>query len=211
MGYLPHSSATTYAKSNGIISFNANTYNVPMISDLSILGTVVMPYDNVGAGFQMTGRSVANNNYNPTQAGDCAQTPSPLISAVDNWPGNNIGLPATNGLLLTVAPRNYNEPSTCLGVGPVLPYQFDFGITLGDALHLPKEGALVEMSMTRQAGGEVIEKAISDFPSIFPFAQVLHSHTGARMVQRSSPSPRGRPMMCARGLTRRIITKLENW
>ena len=165
--------AQTYSKNNGIISFNANVHGVPMISDLSVLGTVLVPYDTVGAGFQMTGRSALGNAYNPTQAGDCTQTPSRLDAAIDNWGGNNIGLPATNGLQLQVTPRNYNEPSTCLGVGNLLPYNFAFGATLGDGTILPREAMLLEMSITRLAGSEVLEKAQSELPSIFQFAQVL--------------------------------------
>lgn len=56
--------AQTYTKNNGVISYDANMYGVPMISRLRILGTQVMPYDNAGAGFQMTGRSAAGNPRN---------------------------------------------------------------------------------------------------------------------------------------------------
>jgi hypothetical protein len=164
---------TTYSKNNGIISYTANASSVPMISTLSVLGTLLLPYDNVGAGFQMTGRSAAGNAYNPTQAGDCTQTPSQVLAIDPNWGGNPIGLPAANGLLFTVTPRNYNEPSSCLGVGALLPYTFEFGATLGDAVHLPKEGMLLEMALTRQSGSQAIDKDISEFPVMFLLTQVL--------------------------------------
>ena len=39
----PAALAVTYSKNNGVISYTANAYNVPMISTLSVLGTLLMP------------------------------------------------------------------------------------------------------------------------------------------------------------------------
>jgi hypothetical protein len=174
------SEAQVYRKSNGIISYDANAYGIPMISNLSILGTRVMPYDNAGAGFQMTGRSAAGNAYNPTQAGDCTQKPSQVISIVDNWAGSGTNINPSNSLLFSVAPRNYNEPVTCQGTGAVLPFSFEFGATLGDGATLPKEGMLLDMYYTRWSGAEVLDKAQSEAPSIFPHLETLpHAYWSA--------------------------------
>lgn len=167
-------SAQTYTKNNGVISFDANMYGVPMISRLRILGTEVMPYDNAGAGFQMTGRSSAGNLYNPTQAGDCAQNPSTIIGVVNNWTGADVGVPASHSLLFSVAPRNYNEPVwTCAGPGPVLPYEFEFGVSLGDGVTIPREAMVLDMTYTRWAGSEPLDKAQSEAPALFPHLNVF--------------------------------------
>ena len=144
-----------------------------MISNLYILGTRVMPFDNAGAGFQMTGRSAQGNAYNPTQAGDCAQYASQTIFVDASWSGSNLGIPSSNGLLFSVAPRNYNEPVTCLGQGPILPFNFEFGATLGDGITLPKEIMVVDMYYTRWSGSEIIQKDISEAPTIFPFLHIF--------------------------------------
>lgn len=167
-------SAQTYTKNNGIISYDANMYGIPMISRLRILGTQVMPYDNAGAGFQMTGRSAAGNAYNPTQAGDCTQTPSTVIGIVNNWAGAGVGVPASNSLLLSVAPRNYNEPTwTCAGPGPVLPYEFQFGASLGDGVTIPREAMVLDMTYTRWTGSEPLDKAQSEAPALFPHLSIF--------------------------------------
>lgn len=172
--YASRIAAQVITKDNGVISFTANERGVPMISTLSVLGTQVMPYDNAGAGFQMTGRSSLDDAYNPTQAGDCLQNSSPVVAFNSNWGGNGIGLPAANGVYFTVQPRNYNEPSTgCAGIGPVLPYQFEFGATLGDGAALAREGMLLEMTITRFSGSQEVVKPNSEFPVIYLKTQVL--------------------------------------
>jgi hypothetical protein len=45
-----NANAVTYTKNNAIISYTANENNIPMISTLSVLGTQLIPYDNVGSG-----------------------------------------------------------------------------------------------------------------------------------------------------------------
>jgi len=165
--------STTISKNNGVILVNSNVFNVPMISAISVLGTPLLQYDNPGAGLQMTARSSAGNAYNPTQAGDCAGNPSTLLSSDSNWTGSGTGLPAANGVLLSVAPRNYNEPSSCLGAGAVLPFQFDFGMTQGDGVVLPKEGMYLDMTYTRLPGADAIDKGQSEMPAAFPLADVL--------------------------------------
>jgi len=167
-------SAQTYTKNNGIISYDANRYGIPMISRLRILGTQVMPYDNVGAGLQMTGRSTAGNVYNPTQAGDCAQNPSIVIGILNNWTGAGVGVPASNSLLFSVAPRNYNEPEwTCSGSGAVLPYEFQFGATLGDGVVIPRQAMVLDMTYTRWDDSEPLDKAQSEAPAIFPHLNIF--------------------------------------
>lgn len=148
----PAALAVTYSKNNGVISYTANANNVPMISTLSVLGTLLMPYDNVGAGYQMTGRS-SSTFYNPTQAGDCLQNASQTLAIDPNWPGNGIGIPSSNGFEFTVTPRNYQTGPTCTG-GPLLPFTFEFAATLGDLTHIPKEAMLLEMAMTRLSGAD---------------------------------------------------------
>jgi len=167
-------SAQTYTKNNGIISYDANMYDIPMVSRLRILGTQVMPYDNAGAGLQMTGRSAAGNAYNPTQAGDCTQSPPIVIGIFNNWTGAGIGVPASNSLLFSVAPRNYNEPEwTCSGPGPVLPYEFQFGATLGDGVVIPRQVMVLDMTYTRWDGSEPLDKAQSEAPALFPHLNIF--------------------------------------
>lgn len=166
--------ATNTWQNNGIISMNINQYNVPMISNLAVLGTTVMAYDNVGAGFQMDSRSAQGNAYNPTQAGDCAQNPSKLLALNTSWGGNGIGIPTSYGFQFRVQPRNYNQPgSTCPGSGALLPYEFDFGATLGDVAHFPKQGMIIDMTVTRLPNSQTLEKGISDFPAFFPLVNVF--------------------------------------
>jgi len=166
---------TTYnAHNNGIISFTADTNGFPMITELAVLGTVLVPFDNVGAGFQMTGRSTLGNAYNPTQAGDCTATPSTLISETTPWnDGANLNLPSSAGFLFTVQPRNYNQPSACAGTGALLPYIFTFGATLGDGVHLPPQVMVIDMSITQQPGSQNLQLAESELPSIYPLASLL--------------------------------------
>jgi len=166
--------AQTYTKNNGIISYDANMYDIPMISRLRILGTQVMPYDNAGAGLQMTGRSAAGNAYNPTQAGDCTQSPSIVIGIFNNWTGAGIGVPASNSLLFSVVPRNYNEPGwTCSGPGFVLPYEFQFGVTLGDGMVIPRQAMVLDMTYTRWDDSEPLDKAQSEAPALFPHLNIF--------------------------------------
>ena len=163
----------TYYKSNGIYSYSANQFGYPMISNLYVGGTLVMPFDNAGAGFQMTSRSSSGNAYNPTQAGDCAQNPSQIVAINPNWTGSGLGISPSNGLLFSVVPRNYNEPTTCLGAGSILPYSFEFGATMGDGIVLPKEVMVIDMYYQRWTGAQSIEKGISEAPTIFPSLSIF--------------------------------------
>ncbi|HWT40316.1 MAG TPA: hypothetical protein VN081_03560 [Dongiaceae bacterium] len=146
-----------------------------MITTLSILGTQVMPFDNVGAGFQMAARSTAGNAYNPTQAGDCNNVASPLNNETIPWSPSDLNLPSANGILFDVTPRNYDGGSTtaCLTSQVPLPYTFTFGATLGDGIQIAKQGMIVDMSITRQAGSQPLELNISELPSIYPLASIF--------------------------------------
>lgn len=168
-------------QNNGIISMNINEYGFPMISNLSVLGNGVMLFDNAGAGLQMDARSSLGNAYNPTQAGDCAQNPSKLLALDTSWGGNGAGIPASYGIQWTVQPRNYNEPSTCLGAGALLPYEFDFAATLGDGVHLPKEGMIIDMFVTRLSGSQTLSRPNSElafFPLTYYFSLAYWSPDG---------------------------------
>lgn len=173
LAITPIAEAQTYTKTNGIISFDANMYNYPMISRLRIMQTEVMPYDNPGAGFQMTGRSSAGNIYNPTQAGDCTGNPSDVIAISNNWNEPSLPITNTNSMLFSVVPRNYNEPVwDCAGPGHILPYEFNFGISLGDGVTIPREIAVLDMKYTRWDGSEPIDKAQSEAPALFPHLKI---------------------------------------
>lgn len=167
-GGSPPPQNNTWAN-NGIISMNIDENGFPMISNLSVLGNGVMYFDNAGAGLQMDARSSLGNAYNPTQAGDCAQNPSKLLGLNTAWGGNGIGIPASYGIQWRVQPRNYNQPgATCPGAGALLPYEFDFAATLGDGVHLPQQGMIIDMSITPQTGSQPLERGISELPAFFP-------------------------------------------
>lgn len=158
---------------NGIISISANTNGYPTVTNVSVLGTTIVPFDNPGANFQMAARSAAGNAYNPTLAGDCAGNASQLISANAAWSGPGLGLPISSGFQLNVKPRNYNEPTTCLGTGALLPYTFDFGLTAGDGISIPKQVVVIDMGIKRLSGSEPIELHQTETPSVFPLSAVL--------------------------------------
>lgn len=172
--FAANAGAQVTTKNNGVIAFDSNANGVPMISEIRILGTAVMKYDNVGAGFQMTARSSAGNAYNPTQAGDCRQHPSQVLSFSSNWSPSGLQLNAQNGVMFNVAPRDYAESTSCASVGGVvLPFQFEFGATLGDAVSLPKELMVLDLYYTRQQGAEIVQKGQSEAPVIFPMLNVM--------------------------------------
>lgn len=168
--------ASTY-KNNGVLGVYLNYYGYPMITSLSILNTAVVPHDNAGADFQMTARSANGNAYNPTLGGDCLQEPSRLDAINENWTGAGLGVSAYNGVLLSVTPRNYNQPGpTCPGPGALLPISFKFGVTIGDGVKFPREMMVMDMSIMRNFGSETLLKNISELPvayilaNVFPYA-----------------------------------------
>lgn len=167
----------TYTKDNGVIHVELNGYGYPMITNFKILGATAVPHDNAGADFQMTARSAQGNAYNPTQGGDCRGNPSLLNGTLENWNGASIGVPAQNGILLGVQPRNYNDPSSgdqgCAGNGALLPYQFNFGVTIGDGVSLPKEAMVIDMSIQKLTGGQDIIQYASELPAIFANASFM--------------------------------------
>lgn len=170
----PFPSPTSAAFNNGIISFTADTNGYPMITTLSVLGSQIVPFDNAGAGFQMDARSSLGNAYNPTQAGDCTGAASQLLGKTTPWSAPDLSLPSANGFMLSVTPRNYNQPgATCPGPGALLPYIFSFGTSLGDGGGIAKEVMVLDMFITRLNGSQDLDLTNSDLPSIFPLASVL--------------------------------------
>ena len=166
--------AVTFVKDNGVIRVHLNEFNYPMITSLFIGGQLVMPHDNSGADFQMTARSFAGNAYNPTQGGDCVGNPSILTGVLPNWTGIG-GISPNFGILLGIDPRNYNAgpPGPCRGVGPVLPFNFNFGVTLGDGVVLPKQAMVVDMAMQREPGSQEVVRFASDLPAAFPLTAIM--------------------------------------
>src|SRR5207244_673127 len=164
--------ATTYTKNNGVIKIDLNQFGYPMITSMYILDSLVVPHDNAGADFQMTGRSRYGNAYNPTQGGDCNGNPSRLTGILPNWSAVT-GIPPANGILLGIDPRNYNEPDRCLGRGDLLPYNFNFGVTLGNGSILPREMMVLDLSIQPEAGSQELLKALSELPVAFPKTTVM--------------------------------------
>lgn len=180
---------------NGIISMNINEDGFPMVSNLSVLGNGVMYFDNAGSGLQVDARSSLGDAYNPTQAGDCAQNPSKLLSMDMSWGGNGIGIPASYGVEWKVQPRNYNQPgSACPGAGALLPYEFDFAATLGDGVHFPKQGMVIDFTMTRLPGSQTLQRNLSQlafFPLTYYFSLAFWSPDGVNFYQLVEPGSHG--------------------
>lgn len=157
------------ALDNGVIRLVMNDL-APIVTQMWVAGLPAVPHDNIGADLQMSARSSKGDGYNPTQGGDCRGTPS-ILRAVEPWNGVDPTRPATYGVLLDIAPRNYNEPSYpgCLGVGDILPYDMRFAVTLGDGRSMPKELMLLDMSIRKQQGStaEDIVKNLSELPVIY--------------------------------------------
>lgn len=170
-----------YIKDNGIIRIGINEQHpngvrYPVISSVYINTRQVMPPDNAGADFQITTRSNKGNLWNPTLGGDCKQNPSKLTGVLANWVGAGLsGIPSSNGILIGVKPRLYNEPGLtgCLGEGPFVPVRFNFGVTLGDGKVLPREAMIIDMSVKREPGAEVLRKHLSEYPVAFPHAKLM--------------------------------------
>lgn len=158
--------AGVFTKDNGVIRVNLNEGGYPMITSMYILGTEVVPHDNAGADFQMAARE--RSNYNPTLGGDCTMTPSTLTGYISDWVGGGLNIDPQLGILLGVDPRNYNETDTCLGQGEILPYDFNFGLTLGDDVSLPKQMMVLDMSIKRESGSIELQKRFAEIPVAFP-------------------------------------------
>jgi hypothetical protein len=155
---------------NGVIRIRMNDI-APIITQMWVGGTPAVVHDNIGADFQMTARSAKGDGYNPTQGGDCSGMPSLLRQAVAHWNAVDPATSASQGVLLDIVPRNYNEPSYpgCLGPGELLPYDMRFGVTLGDDRQMPRELMLVDMSIQKNAGSsaEDIVKGLSELPVMY--------------------------------------------
>jgi len=165
---------TIYFKSNNIYDIWMNQYNIPVITRLDVVRNVVVPWDNIGAQFQMTARSKAGNSWNPTQGGDCNQNKSTLSGVTQNWDAG-IGISSTNGIQLRVDPLLYSEDGlppqnrcTALITGTTAPVDFKFGLTLGDAISLPKEVMVLDMEIRRENSAQDIHPIQSELPAIFP-------------------------------------------
>jgi len=118
----------------------------PSITNVYVDNQLVMPNSENGALFQMTSRSSQGNSYNPTQAGDCKGIPSVLQAYELTWkPWPDQGwLP---GILLGVVPRlftgSYDYP--ICDEGPLSPYYFNFGLSLGGGDPVPEQVLLLAM------------------------------------------------------------------
>lgn len=157
--------AQTFVKDNGVIRVVLNDYG-PIITQLSVNGGVAIPHDNLGADLQFATRSALGDAYNPTQGGDCTGTRSVLTGYVPNWNDPVPTVPAANGVLLGINPRNYNEPPAgCQGVGAIAPYDMNFGILLGDGVAMPRQVMVMEMSVKKDdASASDLVKSLTELP-----------------------------------------------
>ncbi len=164
---------TTYFKSNDVYDIWMNQHSAPVITRLDVVGNVVVPWDNVGAQFQMTARSTAGNAWNPTQGGDCKRNTSTLTGVTQNWDAG-IEISSSNSIQLRVDPLLYDEdglpPNACTASqgGTTAPVDFKFGFTLGDGISLPEEVMVLDMEVRRESGAQNIHPIQSEFPAIFP-------------------------------------------
>jgi hypothetical protein len=165
--------ATVYTKDNGVIRIKLNESNYPMITSMFINGGLVIPNNNAGADFQMTGRSSRGDAYNPTQGGDCRGNPSRLSGVIPDWGDGPGDISPSNGILLGIDPRNYNATSSGCNTGSILPYNFNFGVTLGDDIYLPKQVMVLDLTIVRESGSEEIIKAASEMPVAFPYTSIM--------------------------------------
>jgi len=129
-------------------------------------GQLIMPPCCDGALFQMTSRSSEGNNYNPTQAGDCEGNPSVLDAYSLSWVPANGFLP---GILLGVTPRLFTGSyyPTCT-TGPLSPYYFNFGVSMGGGSPIPLE--VIILCMTIQKTSPYSPNLLgvgSEMPSIY--------------------------------------------
>lgn len=165
----PAAFAETYVKDNGLFHLQLNDYG-PLVTSLSINGLPVVTHANLGADLQFTTRSQAGDGYNPTQGGDCQGNPSVLTGAIANWSGAMLGTPSANGVLLGIDPRLYNEPAYpgCNGTGAIAPYDFNFGVTLGDQTHVSKQILVLDMSVKKDnTTAPDLRKDLSELPAMF--------------------------------------------
>lgn len=110
---------------NGVIQVEVNGKAIngvssPMITEMKIGGgLVVVPRENVGAGFQFASRGDGGNKYNPTLGGDCVgRAPDIGLNYIQDWRPLDF-LPAENGLLLGVQPYLYQGDQIAMaGVDP---------------------------------------------------------------------------------------------
>jgi hypothetical protein len=168
----PAQGATVYTKDNGVIKIKLNEDNWPMITHLYINNAEIVPNYGVGADMQITTRSFNGNRYNPTQGGNCRGVPSNLSGVIPNWNGSGLGVSSTYGILLGVDPRSYDvtdpycDPNQApnYDVGPILPYNFNFGVTLGDGVNIPKQAMVLDVAVQRESGSQEILKIASELP-----------------------------------------------
>jgi len=171
--------AQEFIKDNGVIKAKLNgKYNgisYPIITDLWVANSLLVPHDNAGADMQFTVRSASGDAYNPTLAGDCNQNASILTGYISDWNAAYLNLPKSNGILLGVTPLNYNEPpSGCVHTKEVTPYEMNFGVSLGDGVSFPKQAMILDMAVRRSSAvSQVIKKRLSEMPVAFGFAEKM--------------------------------------
>lgn len=172
---IPITSHAVQIKSNGIYTIKFGEEGFPIITSIDILGRTVVPHNSVGADFQMTARSARGNSYNPTQGGDCNDTNSRLDFISTRY-NTRVGLGADYGMKWQVTRRNYNESGqsvsnpvgTCLPTQSLMPIKFLMEVTLGNGVTIPREMMVVDMSIRRMEGAEILRPNISELPAIFP-------------------------------------------
>ena len=165
---------TPVVKDNGVLRVSFFDGGYPAISSLKILGLEIIPQDNAGGDFQMAAR---NSSVNPTLGGDCTGASSLLTGLIPNWSGGGLSIDSRFGLLMGVDPRNYQQagfPPVCSSsAGQILPYDFNFGITLGDGASLPREMAVMDMSIRREQNSTTLPRVGAEVPVAFPKTSVM--------------------------------------
>lgn len=153
---------------NGVIQVEVNGKAIngvssPMITEMKIGGgLVVVPRENVGAGFQFASRGDGGNKYNPTLGGDCVgRAPDIGLNYIQDWRPLDF-LPAENGLLLGVQPYLYQGDQIAMaGVDPgcsgsvekhaeLAPCFFHWGVLSGLAHEPPAQAATLGSGHVRR-------------------------------------------------------------
>jgi hypothetical protein len=186
-GDIPKSNSTFYM----VLNKAEGGYQFPVMSELSVDGISAVSQananvSNAGAALQMTARGYDSSGnylgdaYNPTQGGTCpyngaASVASSLVASNYDWTGVT-GISAVNGAQLQVSPKLYLEAghTSCTAYNASTfqsPYQFNFGVTLGNGSVLPNNVALLEQALYMPPGSAAsvppIAKGGCELPAAF--------------------------------------------
>lgn len=182
---------------NGVMQVEVNGKAIngvtsPMITEMRIGNTVVVPRENAGAGFQFATRSEGGNKYNPTLGGDCkGRAPDIGPNYIQQW-GPLDFLPPHHGVLLGVQPYLYQGDQTALAgddpgcTGPVeqqaqaAPYFFHWGVLLGDGGRVPREAMLLAMATQKlHPQAPDINKYLTEAPAMFVDRAFSYAYTAS--------------------------------